>query len=182
MRKIFLFACAATLAGAGAGAPAAAKDSWARPYVGFEEYRRDADQCSNAAFQARLWFGPIVHLAQATHAMATDPWSYARARQIFVHGVTRTVAEQLQDAVDRCLFDRGYRRFRLSEEQNRRLGRLHRGTVERARFLHSLAADPAVLGTQALPTVRPPDEPAQEDPPARREPLDILDFGPPRPA
>lgn len=179
MRIAILFACAAVLAGT--AAPAAAKESWGRPYVGFAEYRRDADRCSNAAFHTRLSFAPIVHIAEATRAMATDPWSYARARQIFIHGVTRTVEEQLQDSVDRCLFDSGYRRFRLSDDQARRLGRLRRGTLERARFLHALAADPSVLEGQAVPTVRPPDDPAEEGLPPRREPLDILDFGP-RPA
>jgi hypothetical protein len=176
MTKALLFACAAVLAGA--AAPAAARDSWARPHVSFAEYRADADQCSNAAFHAKLWLAPIAHIAEATHAMASDPWSYARARQIFVHGVTRSVAEQLQDVVDRCLFDRGYRRFRLTEAQDRQLHQLRRGTVERAQFLHGLAADPATLAAQAIPTVRPPGEPAEESPPPRRQPLDIIDFGP----
>jgi hypothetical protein len=176
MRLAILFASAAVLAGA--AAPAAAKDSWGRPYVGFDEYRRDADRCSSAAFHTKLWFAPIAHIAEATRAMASDPWSYARARQIFVHGVTRTVEQQLQDSVDRCLFDSGYRRFRLTDDQAGRLRRLRRGTLERAQFLHGLAADPSVLGSQAVPTVRPPDEPGEERLPPRHEPLDILDFGP----
>jgi hypothetical protein len=166
----------AALALAAVASPAAAHDSWGKPNVGFAEYRIDADQCSNAAFQAKLWFEPINHVIRASTAGMMDVYSYARGQQIMVHGVTVTIADQLQGAVDRCLIDRGYSRFRLTEAQDERLSRFHYGTMERARFLHRLAADPAVMAAQAIPTVRPPEGPADEGKPTRKEPLRVIDL------
>ncbi|MDB5693731.1 MAG: hypothetical protein JWO81_2794 [Alphaproteobacteria bacterium] len=174
MSRIVLLAAAAL---AFTASPAAARDSWGKANIGFAEYRLDADQCSNAAFEARLWFGPIEHIARATNAMQTDLFSYARSHDIFVHGVTVTIADQLQNAVDRCLVDRGYRRFHLTGAQERQLARFRKGTMERAHYLHDLAADPVVMTSQALPTVRPPEPPADEGKP-RKQPFEIIDFGP----
>jgi hypothetical protein len=157
--------------------PAAARDSWGKPDVGFAEYRADADQCSNAAFDAKIWMEPVYHVIRAGYAASTDVYSYARAGYIVQHGVTVTIADQLQNAVDRCLVDRGYTRFRLTEAQDRQLGRFHRGTMERAHFLHSLAADRGVMTTQAIRTVRPPEGPADEGKP-RKEPPPMIDLGP----
>jgi hypothetical protein len=158
--------------------PAAAHNSWGKANVGFAEYRTDADQCSNAAFDAKLWVEPINHVIRASYAAASDLYSYARAQLIMVHGVTVTIADQLQATVDRCLIDRGYTRFHLTEAQDRQLSRYHHGTMERAHFLHSLASDPAVMAAQAIRTVRPPEAPADEGKPTRKEPLQVIDFLP----
>ncbi|MBV8688139.1 MAG: hypothetical protein JOZ90_03075 [Alphaproteobacteria bacterium] len=164
-----------------AASPAAAGGlSWGKPDVGYAEYRLDSNQCSNAAFDTKLTFDEIAHVARAAGAMSADLFSYARAREIVVHAATVTVEDQLQASVDRCLIDRGYTRFRLTAEQSRALARLKPGGEPRQHFLHRLASDGAVLSRQAVPTVRPPDGPAREVPPPR-EPPPILDFGP-RPA
>ncbi|HEX4736118.1 MAG TPA: hypothetical protein VH331_01000 [Allosphingosinicella sp.] len=177
MSRTVLLATAA-LALAATASPAAAHVSWGKPNVGFAEYRIDADQCSNAAFDAKLWFEPIYEVVRAGYAASTDLFSYARAQQIIRHGVTVTVADQLQAAVDRCLVDRGYTRFRLTEDQARNLSRFHRGTIERAHFLHRLASDPGVMAAQAIRTVRPPEGPADEGKPTRKEPLHVIDLLP----
>ena len=174
-RKVLL--TSAALAIVFAAPSAAAHDSWGKPNVGFTEYRADADQCSNAAFDAKLWMEPVYHVIRAGYAASTDAYSYARAGYIVQHGVTVTIADQLQNAVDRCLIDRGYTRFRLTEAQDRQLGRFHRGSMERAHFLHSLAADPQVMTAQAVRTVRPPEGPADEGKP-RKEPPPMMDLGP----
>lgn len=166
----------AALALAAVATPAAAHDSWGKANVGFAEYRIDADQCSNAAFQAKLWFQPIYHVIQASSAGMMDVFSYARGQQIMVHGVSMTIADQLQAAIDRCLIDRGYTRFRLTEAQNRQLSRFRYGTTERAHFLHRLASNPAVMAAQAIPTVRPPEGPADEGRPTGKEPLRVIDL------
>lgn len=168
----------AALALAFTASPAAARDSWGRPNVSFAEYRADADQCSNAAFDAKLWVQPIYHLIRAGYGMSMDVLSYAHAQHLVFHAITRNIADQLQDAVDRCLIDRGYTRFHLTDAQNRELSRFHRGTMERSQFLHSLAADPRVMAAQAIPTVRPPEGPADEGKPPRQEPPPIIDLGP----
>jgi hypothetical protein len=174
MSRIVHFASAA-LALVFAAAPAAARDSWGKPNVAFEEYRIDADQCSNEAFDAPLWLEPIYRVVRANYQYNMDIYSYARAGDMMIHGVTVTIADQLQDAVDRCLIDRGYMRFRLTAAQDRQLSRFQRGTMERAHFLHRLAADASVMATQILPTTRPPEPPAYEGTPPRIEPPVIVD-------
>jgi hypothetical protein len=52
--------------------------------------------------------------------------------------------------VEQCLQDRGYVRFRLTEEQRRALRKLDRGSDERREYLFQLASNPAVLEAQAL--------------------------------
>jgi hypothetical protein len=177
MSHCVLLASAALLAGL-AASPAAARDSWGKPNVGFVEYRLDADECSNSAFDTNLWMGPIYDVMRKAMPMQGDIYTLAWSQQVLVHGVTVTVADQLQDSVDRCLIDRGYQRFRLTTAQNRQLSRYRRGTTERSQFLHNLAADPSVMAAQALPTIRPPNAPAEEGQPPRLEPPIILPSGP----
>jgi hypothetical protein len=47
--------------------------------------------------------------------------------------------------------DRGYVRFRLTEDQRVALARLDKGSEERREFLYRLASNPDVLAAQALP-------------------------------
>ena len=177
MSHCVLLASAALAAGL-AASPAAARDSWGKPNVGFAEYRIDADECSNSAFDTNLWMGPIYDVIRHAMPLQGDIYQLAWSQQVLVHGVTVTVADQLQDSVDRCLIDRGYQRFRLTAAQDRQLSRYRRGTMERAHFLHNLAADPSVMAAQGVRTVRPPDAPAVEAQPPRREPPILIPTGP----
>jgi hypothetical protein len=56
----------------------------------------------------------------------------------------------LQDALEACLIERGYVKFELTGSQNRKLRKLEVGSLERRRYLHSLASDPDVLAAQAI--------------------------------
>jgi len=62
----------------------------------------------------------------------------------------KRVGERLQSTVDGCLTSHGYRRFRLTREQQRQLSHLRPGSPERHAFLFSLASDPRVLEAQAV--------------------------------
>ena len=177
MSNRFLLASAALLAGL-ATSPAFARDSWGKPNVGFAEYRTDADECSNSAFRTTLWMRPIYDVVRHAMPLQGDVYQLAWSHQVLVHGVTVTIADQLQDSVDRCLIDRGYQRFRLTSAQDLQLSRYRRGTIERSHFLHNLAADPMVMPSQGLPTTRPPDAPAVEGTPPRREPPILIPTGP----
>lgn len=179
MSRTVLLATAA-LAFAAIASPAAARNSWGKPNVGFAEYRIDADECSNAAFDAKLWMEPIEHVIRASYAASTDIFSEASLKMIMTHGVTVTIADQLQATVDRCLIDRGYTRFRLTDSQDRQLSHFHRGTMDRAHFLHSLGSDPNVMAAQAIRTIRPPEAPADEGKPTRNEPPRVIQLLPPR--
>lgn len=56
----------------------------------------------------------------------------------------------MRAAVARCLSELGYRRFRLTREQQRHLAGLRRGSDARQYYLFSLASDPRVLGEQVI--------------------------------
>src|SRR3954453_4937294 len=144
MSNRVLLASTALVAGLGAS-PALARDSWGKPNVGFAEYRLDSDECSEEAFHTKLWVEPIYQIIRAIYQYSIDIYSYARAHDIARHGVTVTIAEQLQNAIDTCLIDRGYQRFRLTEAQDRQLSHLRRDTIELAYFLYGLGSAPAVM-------------------------------------
>jgi hypothetical protein len=54
----------------------------------------------------------------------------------------------MQREPERCLSDRGYTKFKLTKDQSRRLARLKAGSLERRKYLYSLASDPRVLQEQ----------------------------------
>ena len=56
----------------------------------------------------------------------------------------------LQSTVDQCLIQRGYSRFRLTDMQRRKLGKLRPSSAQRQSYLYSLASDAAILTAQAL--------------------------------
>jgi hypothetical protein len=61
------------------------------------------------------------------------------------------VRDLLRVAMDACLTELGYTRFRLTGAQQERLRHLRYGRPERHAYLHSLASDPEVLRRQAVP-------------------------------
>jgi hypothetical protein len=62
----------------------------------------------------------------------------------------RQAHEILQRRLDHCLAGRGYRPFRLTEDQRQRLRHFPARAPERQAYLHSLASDPQVLAAQGL--------------------------------
>jgi hypothetical protein len=161
------------------GAPAAAAprpvDSWGRAGVDYATYRNDSIECAllghtadvsqTAQAQALVtatrrmeavdnsnYVSPSASSSQATDLMMTQAIRYQQIRR----GVRpeKQIAELKQGllhVVEDCLRERGYVRFRLTEEQRVALTKLRHGSEERHAFLHALAADPAVLEAQALP-------------------------------
>ena len=60
----------------------------------------------------------------------------------------RQAREIMQRRLDHCLAGRGYHRFRLTDDQRRRLRHYPERAAERQTYLHSLASDPQVLAAQ----------------------------------
>ena len=60
----------------------------------------------------------------------------------------RQAREIMQRRLDHCLAGRGYHRFRLTDDQRRRLRHYPERAAERQTYLHSLASDPRVLAAQ----------------------------------
>lgn len=60
----------------------------------------------------------------------------------------RQAHDIMQRRLEHCLAGRGYHRFRLTDDQRRRLRHLPERASERQTYLHSLASDPQVLAAQ----------------------------------
>jgi hypothetical protein len=56
----------------------------------------------------------------------------------------------MRGTVAQCLSQLGYQRFRLTQEQQRHLAHLRRGSDARQHYLFSLASDPQVLSAQTI--------------------------------
>jgi hypothetical protein len=60
----------------------------------------------------------------------------------------RQAHDIMQRRLDACLAGRGYRRFRLTEDQRRQLRHYPERAAERQTYLHRLASDPQILAAQ----------------------------------
>jgi hypothetical protein len=60
----------------------------------------------------------------------------------------RQAHDIMQRRLDHCLAGRGYRRFRLTDEQRHQLRSFPEDAAARQTYLHSLASDPRILATQ----------------------------------
>jgi len=62
----------------------------------------------------------------------------------------RQAHDIMQRRLDRCLAGRGYRLFRLTDDQRRQLRHFPARAAERQVYLHRLASDPQILATQIV--------------------------------
>lgn len=170
MRVLIVLAAGAAFAGTALAAPAP-ETSWGKPGVSFEDYRADAARCLNLVERVDLsGTEPARVLATASRRIedalpqagpaptesSEVPSEYMLASQRIARIVEQARPEHrirqardiLQVAMSECLTILGYRRFRLTEEQQRQLARLRTGRAARHAFLHSLASDPRVLEAQ----------------------------------
>lgn len=157
--------------------PAAAKpkpvDSWGRAGVDYDTYRNDSLECGLVGYYADIseteeaqafvdasrqleavdnanYVSPSASSAQALDQMVMQARQYDQIRRsIRPEQKMRALKYGMEAVVQDCLKERGYVRFRLTEEQRKTLAKLDRGSDERRRFLHGLASDPAVLEAQA---------------------------------
>ena len=61
-----------------------------------------------------------------------------------------SIKRMLVDRTGQCLANRGYSKFRLTEEQRHQLRKLKFGSDERRTYLYNLASNPGVLQTQGI--------------------------------
>jgi hypothetical protein len=106
---------------------------------------------------------PTTTSAGATGPASTDSIDqmvrYAQTQQHIVESVRpgerfRSIKKTLLSNTEQCLVQRGYSRFRLTDEQQRRLRKLKFGSEERRAYLYSLASNSTILATQELPVQR----------------------------
>ena len=152
--------------------PAPSDTSWGKPGVTFEDYRTDAILCARHAVDRDIsdsdaartmvaasrsvdnaasgaWVTPPAPTNQ-TPTMSPNLDINRTASTYRVDRQFRAISELQYATLADCLRQLGYRQFRLTEEQQRQLRRLRRGSDERRAYLHSLASSPEVLDRQGL--------------------------------
>ena len=80
---------------------------------------------------------------------------YAQTQQHIVDSVRpgerfRNIKKALVSNAERCLIQRGYSKFRLTDEQRHRLRKLKFGSEERRTYLYRLATNSAILESQKV--------------------------------
>src|SRR5947209_19715526 len=80
---------------------------------------------------------------------------YANQQQHIVESVRpeqrfHSIKRMLVDRTGQCLSNRGYSKFRLTEDQRRQLHKLKFGSDERRVYLYNLGTNPTVLQTQGV--------------------------------
>lgn len=142
--------CALLAAGAmmAASAPAnaATKEAWARPGVSYLKFRTDSAEClyyieSKAPVDLPL-VDTIFEMDMAVSGGAADLHNYVDAYSMRGNKNWRTVRYQVKDELEKCLTDRGYRRFRLTRDEQQHLGELRSGTNARQTYIWRIGASP----------------------------------------
>jgi hypothetical protein len=147
-RLTVLAAVGALLAGAAQAQPAPGRQSWGKPGISFLQYRTDAVECAWLAGTATPVSVPTVDQVFAMDGQ--DIFEVMESAKRSQYRTFNHVADQLEPALETCLRGRGYRPFKLTDEQNSQLKQLKRGSSSRHRYLYGLAIDPDVLKAQGL--------------------------------
>jgi hypothetical protein len=155
-------------------------DSWGRANVDPETYRKDSLECGllghyadvSQTSQAKAFVGATRQMQSVDNTNVVAPGASAGdAASVFVRQAQRyeqirrgirpeqkvlELKQGMTAVVGECLRKRGYVQFRLTEEQSAALAKFQKGSDERRAYLHGLAADPAVLKAQTLPSPESP--------------------------
>ena len=106
---------------------------------------------------------PTITGANGTGPSSTDSVDqmveYANRQHRIVESVRpeqrfHSINRMLVDRTGQCLANRGYSKFRLTEEQRHQLRKLKFGSDERRVYLYNLGSNPTVLQTQGVAAIR----------------------------
>lgn len=168
MRRLALLPllAATLLLPAAALAAPAPEVSWGKAGVSFADYRHDATLCLRLAERVELTgTQPVEALVRGTRRIDDLYQQGGGAEAGAVLGLASRIGNVVEftrpehrinqiralmrTALEACLTELGYSRFRLTEEQRDRLRRLRYGQPARHAYMHGLASDPRVLAAQA---------------------------------
>ena len=180
IRKIALPSALLACTSAYAVPTQAIRESWGKPGISWEQYRADALTCGRQGYyldiskteEAKAFVSASKQLEsmpdssayQVPPADGQDPMGpvigFAAQQKHVIDSINpeakmRTLGKTMQGTIEQCLAERGYRKFRLTTTQTKRLGKLKLGSEERRQYLFSLASDPQILAAQA--ETPPPD-------------------------
>ena len=168
----------AVIAISSASAAPAPQDSWGKAGVSLAQYRQDAVDCAVQGYNldisktedAQAFVRASRQLDNipggATIAETTTPGSpndnsinvmvdFSIAQQHIIDSVRpeqrfKNIKQMQIGKVDECLVQRGYSKFRLTDEQRHRLSKLKFGSEQRREYLYELASNPSILASQKL--------------------------------
>ena len=135
-------------AGSAQAQPAPDRQSWGKPGISFLQYRTDAVECAYLTGSTAPVSVPLVDQVFAMDGQ--DVYEVIESTKRSQYRTWNNVADQFEPALETCLRSRGYRPFKLTDEQNAQLKLLKRGSASRHRYLYGLAIDPDVLKIQGL--------------------------------
>ena len=134
--------------------------SWGKLGVSYDEYRKDAFECTYTSFkdvQQKQSSMPLQFDAPVIYYGPNNSIDYGATLNAFLfsHRVQMMIRQAnangaLQEAIDGCLLRRSYRPFRLNRLQAVELKTHKHGTEQRHRFLYALASNSGVLDQQGL--------------------------------
>jgi hypothetical protein len=177
MRHLFAVALSALMASTAAASPAP-EDSWGKPGVSLTQYRQDSIDCAvqgynldisktedakefvRASRELDSLPGGLIATSTATGPASANSVNvmsdWAGMQQHIIESIRpeerfKSIKQMQLARIDECLVDRGYSKFRLTDDQRRRLRKLKFGSDERRVYLYRLASSPAVLATQRAP-------------------------------
>ena len=155
-------------------AASAPKESWGKAGVSLAQYRQDALDCGKQGYytdisktdDAKAFVKASRQLDAVTTGVIastmteggedlTNPiMDQVNQQQHIVDSVHADerfhhIKQTLEDVVGKCLAGLGYSKFRLTDDQRRKMSHLGAGSDARHDYLYSLASDPAVLQAQA---------------------------------
>lgn len=182
MRRLFAVSLLAAVAGTAVSAPAPQEswgkagislDQYRKDSVdcGLQGYYTDVSKSEDAQalVRASRQLDTVTAGAVAPNTPAGGPTNsatldsmdqalqYAQTQQHIVDSVRpderyRNIKKSLLANTDRCLVQRGYSKFRLTDEQRRGLRKLKLGSEERRAYLYRLATNAAILEAQKVPS------------------------------
>jgi hypothetical protein len=130
------------------------RTSWGKPGVSLEDYWTDSAQCGHEAADTDLANTDpgkaLVYASRITDNAVSAQGMAIAARLVNPEVQWNRAATIIQKELEKCLMERGYVKFRLTDGQAKKLGKFETGSIERRRYLHSLASNPDVLAKQAL--------------------------------
>ncbi|PXA81636.1 hypothetical protein DMC25_20640 [Caulobacter sp. D4A] len=154
--KALSLLAALAVVGAAQAAPTR-KESWGKPGVSYLKYRTDAAECLHYVEALApvklalvdLTFGmdvpvdPDVGSREPSASGAGQAaQNYAEAYRLRMNRNWRNVRDQATPALEKCLAERGYSRFKLSEAEQKELKDLRVGTPARHLYLWRLGSEP----------------------------------------
>jgi hypothetical protein len=177
MRHLFALSLSAVVVSTVAAAAPAPEESWGKAGVSLARYRQDAIDCAVQGYALDISNSQDAkEFVRASRELDNIPGGVITTTNAGVPGANsvnvmsdwagmqqhiidsirpderfKSIKQMQVAATDRCLVSRGYSKFRLTEEQRRRLRKLKFGSDERRVYLYRLASSPVVLTTQRAP-------------------------------